>query len=163
MKSVGGTDTDKVEIDRLQSENAELKSKIAAMEEKNAAMEAKLAGLEKVSGGGDTETPAPVISSMEESADDIAPTTQAPAEDVVTPETPTVEPETPTESTEKQADTAPVSEAGENKADASTEEPMDAEPAGGEEAPAPDPVAAADPPSEPVASSDAVAAPAVAE
>ena len=78
-------------------------------------MEAKLAGLEKISGGGDTETPAPVISSMEESSDDPAPTTQAPAEDVATPETPAVEPDTPTESTEKPADTAPVTEAEENK------------------------------------------------
>ena len=30
-KSVGGTDTDKVEIDRLQSENAELKSKVSRL------------------------------------------------------------------------------------------------------------------------------------
>ena len=130
-KSVGGTDNDKAEIDRLQSENTDLKSKvsdylswsplvlistfkIAAMEEKQAALEAKLAGLEKTPAG-ETET-APV--SMEESVEAPAsvPTpTPAPAEEVKAPEPPAVEEAASEVNTEKPADPEPVTVAEEPK------------------------------------------------
>merc|ERR1719192_971462 len=70
-KSVGGTDNDKVEIERLQTENAELKAKLAAMEK---------------TPEGETETAAPVTTSMEESSETPAEEVAAPA-----PEPPVVE------------------------------------------------------------------------
>merc|ERR1712025_1033688 len=53
-KSVGGTDGDKVEIDKLQVENTELKAKIAALEESQAKLQAKLTELEKAGASGDS-------------------------------------------------------------------------------------------------------------
>merc|ERR1712029_573334 len=106
-KSVGGTDGDKVEIDKLQTENTELKAKIAALEESQAKLQAKLTELEKAGGSGDSapkeddKEPAP----MEESVETPAAAESAPAEPAP-------------------AEPAPTEEA---KETASTEEPMEAE------------------------------------
>merc|ERR1712029_1266933 len=118
-KSVGGTDGDKVEIDKLQTENTELKAKIAALEESQGKLQAKLTELEKAGGSGDSapkeddKEPAP----MEESVETPAAAESAPAE----PE-PTKEAEIPAEP--QPAEPAPTEEA---KETGSTEEPMEAE------------------------------------
>ena len=117
-KSVGGTENDKAEIEKLQSENAELKAKVsvegsgslapiliflslklAAMEEKQSALKVKLSALEK----SPAEEP-----SMEESSE---PPAAAPAEEAP------AAPEAPADITEKEkeADPVPVSEPEEPK------------------------------------------------
>merc|ERR1712227_239565 len=117
-KSVGGTDNDKVEIDKLQAENTDLKSKIAALEESQAKLQAKLAELEKEkagSSGTEEDKPAP----MEEAEDTPAAAAAAPAPPETAPE-----PE-PTKETE-----APVVESTTEEtkaAEASADEPMEAE------------------------------------
>merc|ERR1712107_779414 len=93
-KSVGGTDNDKVEIDKLQAENTDLKSKIAALEESQAKLQAKLAELEKEkagSSGTEEDKPAPMEEAEDTPAVAAAP---APAETAPEPE-PTKETEAP--------------------------------------------------------------------
>ena len=94
-KTVGGTDNDRAEIERLQSENTELKAKVsilllsgicvfilklftqmASMEEKQAALEAKLEELKKTPVA-EPETSAPA--SMEESSEPAPAPAAAPA------------------------------------------------------------------------------------
>merc|ERR1711983_257475 len=93
-KSVGGTDNDKVEIDKLQAENTDLKSKIAALEESQAKLQAKLAELEAEkagSSGTEEDKPAPMEEAEDTPAVAAAP---APAETAPEPE-PTKETEAP--------------------------------------------------------------------
>jgi len=116
-KSVGGTDNDKVEIDKLQAENTDLKSKIAALEESQAKLQAKLAELEKEkagSSGTEEDKPAPMEEAEDTPAVAAAP---APAETAPEPE-PTKETEAPVvESTTEET----------KAAEASADEPMEAE------------------------------------
>merc|ERR1712126_563748 len=92
-KSVGGTDNDKVEIDKLQAENTDLKSKIAALEESQAKLQAKLAELEKSGApggsGAEEDKPAP----MEEAVDTpaVAPAAETAPEPEPTKETEAVQ------------------------------------------------------------------------
>jgi len=112
-KSVGGTDNDKVEIDKLQAENTDLKSKIAALEESQAKLQAKLAELEKEKAT-EEDKPAPMEEAEDTPAVAAAP---APAETDPEPE-PTKETEAPVvESTTEET----------KAAEASADEPMEAE------------------------------------
>merc|ERR1719239_1148608 len=83
-KTVGGTDNDKQEIEKLQTENTELKAKIAALEESQNKLQEKLAELEK----GQTAAPAAVT----EATPEPEPTKEAEKTEVEAPAETTEEP-----------------------------------------------------------------------